>query len=149
MRRREFIKVVVGSAAAWPLAARAQRVDQVRRIGWLTTANEDNVETKPRLAAFIGALQQFGWIDGRNVRIDLRASGGDIAMTRRYATELVALGADVILATGSLPASSMLEATRTVPIVFALVVDPVGAGIVDSLARPGVTLLALCCSNTP
>jgi putative ABC transport system substrate-binding protein len=137
MRRREFIKVVVGSAAAWPLAARAQRVDQVRRIGWLTTANEDNVETKPRLAAFIGALQQFGWIDGRNVRIDLRASGGDIAMTRRYATELVALGADVILATGSLPASSMLEATRTVPIVFALVVDPVGAGIVDSLARPG------------
>jgi ABC-type uncharacterized transport system substrate-binding protein len=137
MRRREFIKVVVGSAAAWPLAARAQRVDQVRRIGWLTTANEDNVETKLRLAAFIGALQQFGWIDGRNVRIDLRASGGDIAMTRRYATELVALGADVILATGSLPASSMLEATRTVPIVFALVVDPVGAGIVDSLARPG------------
>jgi len=137
MRRREFIKVVVGSAAAWPLAARAQRVDQVRRIGWLTTANEDNVETKPRLAAFIGALQQFGWIDGRNVRIDLRASGGDMAMTRRYATELVALGADVILATGSLPASSMLEATRTVPIVFALVVDPVGAGIVDSLARPG------------
>ena len=137
MRRREFIKVVVGSAAAWPLAARAQRVDQVRRIGWLTTANEDNVETKPRLAAFSGALQQFGWIDGRNVRIDLRASGGDIAMTRRYATELVALGADVILATGSLPASSMLEATRTVPIVFALVVDPVGAGIVDSLARPG------------
>ena len=137
MRRREFIKIVAGSAAGWPLAARAQHVDQVRRIGWLTTANEDNVETKPRLAAFVGALQQFGWIEGRNVRIDLRASGGDTAMTRRFATELVALRPDVILATGSLPASSLLEATRTVPIVFAVVVDPVGAGIVDSLARPG------------
>jgi ABC-type uncharacterized transport system substrate-binding protein len=137
MRRREFIKVVARTLAAWPLAARAQHADQVRRIGWLTTANEDNVETKPRLAAFVGALQQFGWIEGRNVRIDLRASGGDIAATRRYATELVALRPDVILATGSLPASLLLEATRTVPIVFAIVVDPVGAGIVDSLARPG------------
>ena len=81
MLRREFITLLGGAAAAWPLAARGQHADQVRRIGWLTTANEDNVETKPRLAAFVGALQQFGWIEGRNVRIDLRASGGDTATT--------------------------------------------------------------------
>jgi ABC-type uncharacterized transport system substrate-binding protein len=136
MRRREFI-TFAGGAAAWPLVARAQQPDQVRRIGFLTTANKDNVEIKERLAAFAGALQHLGWVEGRNVRIDLRASGGDTEMTRRYATELVALGPDVILATGSLPASSLLDASRTVPIVFNIVVDPVGAGIVDNLARPG------------
>jgi len=134
MRRREFM-TFAGGAAAWPLMARAQNVDRVRRIGALTTANRNDVEIKERLAAFMHELQQLGWTD-RNVRLDLRASGGDTATTRRYAAELVALRPDVILATGSLPATSLLEATRTVPIVFTVVVDPVGAGIVDSLARP-------------
>jgi len=136
MKRREFF-TFAGAAAAWPVVARAQHADQMRRIGFLTTANRDNVEIKERLAVFADALRQLGWIEGRNVRIELRASAGDIATTRRYATELVALKPDVLLATGSLPASSLLEATRTVPIVFNLMVDPVGAGIVDSLARPG------------
>jgi len=136
MRRREFITFATG-AAAWPLLARAQQTDQMRRIGYLTGGNRDNAEIKERLSAFTGELQNLGWTEGRNVRIDVRASGGDAATTRQFAKELVALKPDVILVTGSLPAASMLETTRTVPIVFALVADPVGAGIVDSLARPG------------
>jgi ABC-type uncharacterized transport system substrate-binding protein len=134
MRRREFM-TFAGGAVAWPLTARAQHGDQVRRIGALTTANRDDIEIKQRLAAFMHELQQLGWTD-RDLRLDLRASGGDTATTRRYATELVALKPDVILATGSLPVTLLLEATHTIPIVFALVVDPVGAGIVDSIARP-------------
>ena len=136
MKRREFITFASG-AAAWPLLARAQHADQVRRIGYLTGGNRDNAEIKERLSVFAGELQNLGWTEGRNVRIDLRAGGGDAATTRKFATELVALKPDVILVTGSLPAASLLEITRTVPIVFALVADPVGAGIVDSLARPG------------
>jgi len=115
MRRREFI-TFMGVAAAWPLIARAQQADQVRRIGALTISDRENPEIKARLAAFVHELQRLGWTEGRNLQIDLRATGGDTAKTRRSATELV---------------------TRTVPIVFTLVVDPVGAGIVDSLARPG------------
>jgi ABC-type uncharacterized transport system substrate-binding protein len=136
MRRREFI-TFMGVAAAWPLIARAQQADQVRRIGVLTISDRENPEIKARLAAFVHELQRLGWTEGRNLRIDLRASAGDTATTRRSATELVALRPDVILSSGSLPVASLLEATRTVPIVFTLVVDPVGAGIVDSLARPG------------
>jgi ABC-type uncharacterized transport system substrate-binding protein len=136
MRRREFI-TFMGVAAAWPLIARAQQADQVRRIGALTISDRENPEIKARLAAFVHELQRLGWTEGRNLQIDLRATGGDTAKTRRSATELVALRPDVILASGSLPVASLLEATRTVPIVFTLVVDPVGAGIVDSLARPG------------
>jgi putative ABC transport system substrate-binding protein len=137
MRRREFITLVGGAAVAWPIAARAQHADQVRRIGFLTGSNRENVENKERLSVFANELQRLGWTEGRNVRIDVRAGGGDIATTRRYATELVSLKPDVILATGSPPAALLLEVSRSVPIVFTTVIDPVGAGIVDSLARPG------------
>jgi putative ABC transport system substrate-binding protein len=135
MRRREFI-FTVGGAAAWPLAARAQQAEQVRRIGALTTANRDDAEVKLRMDAFFRELDRLGWSEGRNVRVDLRESAGDIATTRRFAAELVALKPDVILGMGSLPVASLLEATRTVPIVFTLVADPVGAGVVKTLARP-------------
>jgi putative ABC transport system substrate-binding protein len=135
MRRREFITLLSG-AAAWPLGARAQQAEQVRRIGALTTANRDDREVKLRMDAFFRELDRLGWSEGRNVRVDLRESAGDIATTRRFAAELVALKPDVILGMGSLPVASLLEATRTVPIVFTLVADPVGAGVVKTLARP-------------
>jgi putative tryptophan/tyrosine transport system substrate-binding protein len=136
MQRREFITLLGGTAAAWPLAGHAQQADQVRRIGVLTVATRDDLEIKARLAAFLHELQRLGWTEGRNVRIDLRGSAGDPVASRQQATELVALKPDVILAMGSLPVTSLLEATRTVPIVFTVVADPVGAGFVDSLARP-------------
>jgi putative ABC transport system substrate-binding protein len=136
MRRREFI-AFAGGAVAWPLIARGQPADQIRRIGVLTTAEGDNSVFKTRLAAFVRALQRLDWAEGRNIRIDVRTSGGDIATTRRYTTELVALRPDVIVASGSQPVMLLLEATHTVPIVFNTVVDPVGAGIVGNLSRPG------------
>jgi putative ABC transport system substrate-binding protein len=135
MRRREFI-TVLGGAAAWPLAARAQQPGQVRRIGVLMYWPADDEEGQVRLAAFTEALKQLGWIDGENLRIDARwAKADDI---RRHAAELVALAPDVLVAaTGTATTAPLLEATRTVPIVFASVIDPVGAGFVASLARPG------------
>jgi putative ABC transport system substrate-binding protein len=137
MRRREFITLLGGAAAAWPLAARAQ-ADRMRRVGVLvsgTTANDP--ELPDRIAAFLRGMQQLGWTDGRNIRIEIREGGGDADRIRSYATELVALACDVILATGSGSVGPLLQATRTVPIVFVIVPDPVGAGYVDSLARPG------------
>src|SRR5262249_6854489 len=136
MRRREF-STLFGAAATWPLAARAQQADRVRLIGVLAAAGKDNSEIKARMAAFLRELQRLGWTEGRNVRIDLRASAGDAAAARRVAAELVALKPDVILAMGSQAVTSLHEATRTVPIVFTVVADPMGAGVVDSLARPG------------
>jgi putative ABC transport system substrate-binding protein len=136
MRRREFISLL-GSAAAWPLAARAQQPERVRRIGVLMAYAEDNPDGKPRLAAFAQRLQELGWTDGRNIRVEYRWSGGDAERTRRYAAELVALAPDIILAGNTSTVGPLQQATRTVPIVFAGVVDPVGAGFVDSLARPG------------
>ena len=136
MKRREFI-TVLGGAAAWPVAARAQQSEQVRRVGWLIGQAADDADGKARLAAFVQGLQQLGWTDGRNVRIDTRWGGGDADRMRRYAAELVALAPDVILAGGTAAVGILLQATRTVPIVFASVADPVGAGYVDSVARPG------------
>jgi putative tryptophan/tyrosine transport system substrate-binding protein len=133
MRRREFIKLL-GGVATWPLAARAERA---RLIGVLTGTDKDNSEIKRRMAAFLSELQHLGWSEGGNVRIDLRASAGDVVASRRIAAELVALKPDVILAMGSQSVASLQEVTRTVPIVFTTVADPVGAGFVDSLARPG------------
>jgi putative tryptophan/tyrosine transport system substrate-binding protein len=136
MRRREFITLIGGAAAAWPLAARAQQTERVRRIGVLTgIANEP--DTQARHAAFLQELRQLGWTEGRNVRIDARWAAGNAADTGKYAAELVALAPDVILAIGSGTVAALLQATRTVPIVFAIVPDPVGAGYVDSLSRPG------------
>jgi putative ABC transport system substrate-binding protein len=136
MRRREFILLVGGAAATWPLAARAQEPSGVRRIGVLMNISDDP-EGKARLAAFRQSLEQLGWIDGRNVRIDTKWADGDVERIRRLATEMVAQSPDVILATGSAAAAPLLQATRTVPIVFVNTPDPVGAGYVKSLARPG------------
>jgi putative tryptophan/tyrosine transport system substrate-binding protein len=135
VKRREFI-TLLGGAAAWPLAARAQQAGGMRRIGVLMYWSADDAEGHARHAAFTQALKQLGWSDGRNLRIDSRwATAADI---RRHATELVALAPDVLVAaTGTATTASLLEATRTVPIVFVTVIDPVGAGFVASLARPG------------
>jgi ABC-type uncharacterized transport system substrate-binding protein len=136
VRRREFI-TLLGGAAAWPLAARAQQRERMRRIGVLMTTAADDPEGQARLVAFLQGLQEFGWSAGRNVRIDIRWSAGNADDTRKYAAELVALPPDIILASTTPAVAAVLQATRTVPIVFAAVADPVGAGFVDSLARPG------------
>jgi putative ABC transport system substrate-binding protein len=136
MRRREFITALGGALAAWPLAARAQQPENVRRIGVLSGAARDNPDLQARLAAFQQVLQQLDWTDGRNVRIDYRWGAGSADNTRKYAVELVALAPDVILATGP-TVEQVLQATRTVPIVFVVTADPVGSGFVDSLSRPG------------
>jgi putative tryptophan/tyrosine transport system substrate-binding protein len=137
MRRREFI-ALIGGAAAWPLPLSAeQSVARIRRIGVLIGQESDDPESKARVAVFLQELQQLGWTDGRNVRIDVRWSGGNAADTRKYAAELVGLAPDVILAPGNATAGPLQLTTRAVPIVFVHVPDPVGAGLVDSLARPG------------
>jgi putative tryptophan/tyrosine transport system substrate-binding protein len=137
MRRREFITLLSGAAAAWPLAARAQQGERVRRIGVLMNLAADDPEGQGRLAAFLQGLQQLGWTAGRNLQIDTRWVAGNADHIRKHAAELVALAPDVILSTGTAVAGPLLQATRTVPIVFVQVVDPVGAGFVASLARPG------------
>jgi putative ABC transport system substrate-binding protein len=138
MKRREFIALVGGAAAAWPLAARAQQPGaRMRRIGVLMSYAADDRAGQARLLAFAQELAQSGWIDGRNVRIDVRWGAVDPERIRSYAAELVALAPDVIVATGSAIVGSLLQATRTVPIVFVQVAEPVGAGFVETLARPG------------
>jgi putative tryptophan/tyrosine transport system substrate-binding protein len=138
VKRRTFITILGGAAAAWPLAARAQQADRVRRIGALIGApSADNPDAQANIRAFLQVLQQLGWTDGRNVRIDIRWGAGNADDIRKYAAELAALAPDVIFASGTASVGPMLQATRTVPIVFANVADPVGAGFVDSLARPG------------
>jgi len=136
MKRREFI-TLLGGAAAWPLTAHAQQREQVKRIGVLVPYTADDAEAQARVGAFLQELQQSGWIIGRNVRIDIRWAGGKRDDIRRHAAELVALMPEVILAQGGSTLGPLLQATRTVPIVFPAIVDPVGAGFVDSLARPG------------
>jgi putative ABC transport system substrate-binding protein len=137
MRRREFIRIIAGSAAVLPLATFAQQPERMRRIGVLMPSAADNAEYQTRMAAFLQELQRLGWSDGRNVRIDSRWAAGDANLIRKYAAELIALAPDVILAPGSTSVGPLLQATRTVPIVFTTLLDPVGAGFVDSLARPG------------
>ena len=137
MRRREFIALFGGVAVAWPLLARAQQPDRMRRIGVLVNFAEDDLEAQAQNSAFLQGLQQLGWTDGRNVRIDTRWTAGNPARARKYATELVALEPDVVLAEGTTVLGLLLEATRRVPIEFVQVTDPVGGGFVASLARPG------------
>jgi len=139
MRRREFIGLVGGTAVGWPFIAFAQQSERVWRIGVLSGVgpDADDLDLQARIGAFEDGLKQLGWINGQNVRIDIRAGAGDADRIRSYADELVALAPDVILATGAAVIPPLLKATRTVPIVFNNVVDPVGAGFVDSLARPG------------
>ena len=137
MRRRDFI-TLLGGAATWPLAARAQQGERMRRIGVLAGgAIESAADTQERNAAFAQTLQQLGWTNGDNVRIDYRYGLGNAANVRKYAAELVSLAPDVILASGASVLAPLLQATRTLPIVFVAVVDPVGAGFVESMAQPG------------
>ena len=136
MKRRQFI-TLIGSAATWPLAARAQQRERMRRIGVLFPLSSDDSESQRRMNVFVQSLQQYGWTDGGNVQIDVRWGAGDSERTRRYAAELVALGPDVILASTVTSTVPLLQATRTVPIVFAQVTDAVGAGFVQSMSRPG------------
>ena len=146
MKRREFI-TVLGSAAAWPLAARAQQPERMRRIGVLMSLASEDPEGQARLAGFVQGLQEAGWNDGRNLHIDTRWGAGDADRHRRYAAELVGLRPDVILASGGAVVGPLLQATRTVPIVFTQTPDPVGAGFVESRSRAAM-LPALPCLNT-
>jgi putative ABC transport system substrate-binding protein len=136
VNRREFITLLGGVAAAWPLTAHAQQRERMRHIGVLMTTAAGDPEGQARIAAFLQGLQQWGWTVGGNVRMDIRFAA-DNAATRKQANDLASLAPDVILANSSVAVGSLLQATRTVPIVFAIVADPVGAGFVDSLARPG------------
>jgi ABC-type uncharacterized transport system substrate-binding protein len=136
MKRREFLKLVGGTVIAWPLAARAQQPERMRRIGVLMNLAADDPESQARNAAFLQTLQQLGWTDGRNVRIDIRWAAADANRFRRYAAELVALAPNVILVSSNQGVAALQQETRNVPIVFVLVVDPVGSGYVASLAQP-------------
>jgi len=137
MKRREFIKVIAGSIAAWPLAARAQQGERMRRIGVLMPTGEDDAEGRARAVAFVDGLREAGLTEGRNVKLDYRWGGTNVEHLRTLASELVALKPDVLLAGSSPPLAALRRATTTIPIVFVLVSDPVGQGFVESLARPG------------
>ncbi len=138
MKRRDFLGVVGGAAAAWPIAVRAQERERVRRVGVLGGIGEDDAEGQARQAALRQALRQLGWTEGRNIRLDYRTrSGGNVETVRRNAAELIALDPDVIVVTGDLNLEALQQATRTIPVVFVSLIDPVGAGYVESLARPG------------
>jgi len=137
MKRREFITLLGGAAMAWPLAARAQQVERVRRVGVLSNLAADDPEAQARNTAFLQALAQLGWTNGQNVRIDLRWASGDPGRFHKYADELLALAPDVVLGAAAPSIVALQRATRTVPIVFVGVGDPVAAGFVESLARPG------------
>jgi putative tryptophan/tyrosine transport system substrate-binding protein len=137
IERRQFIFALGGAAVVWPLAAHAQQTERMRRIGVLMNLTADDAEGQGRLAAFLQGLQEAGWSVGRNVRVDLRWGAGDRELYRSYVAELVALAPDVILAAGALAVLTLQRASRTIPIVFVNVIDPVGAGFIDSLSRPG------------
>ena len=137
MRRRQFITLLGSAVAAWPFAAQAQSADRMRRIGVLSGLTLDDSESKSRIAAFVGELQRLGWSEGRNIRLDLLSGGANPAERRKNAAELVARAPDIILAIGSISVEHLLDVTQTVPIVFAIVADPVGGGYVGSLAQPG------------
>jgi putative tryptophan/tyrosine transport system substrate-binding protein len=136
MKRREFIALLGGGAAAWPLAARAQQPERVRRIGFLHDYNELDPEGRVQVAAFREALQKLGWTDGRNVLIEYRSGAADNELLRKYATEIVAHQPDAILTSGATITAALQRASRSIPIVFVNVTDPVGAGLVATLARP-------------
>jgi putative ABC transport system substrate-binding protein len=137
MQRREFITLLGGMAATWPFAARAQQGEPMRRVGVLMDLAESDPEGQARIWAFLQGMQQSGWTNGRNVRIDIRWGAGDAERIRKHAVELVALPSDVILASTSVGVDALQRATSTVPVVFVQVVDPVGGDYVESLSRPG------------
>ena len=137
MKRREFITLLGGAAASWPLAARAQQPERMRRIGVLMGFGESDRQGRAFVAAFRDELQKLGWVEGRNIRIDIRWAAGDTALMQRFAKELVALQPDLILSHLTPTTTALLQQTRIIPIVFALVADPIGSGFVASFARPG------------
>ena len=137
MRRREFITLLGGAAATWPVAGRAQQPERVRRVGVLMSLAADDKEGQARLTAFLQGLQELGWLEGRNIQIDRRWAAGDVARTQQYAAELVALHPEVVLAVGASTIKPLQQVTRTTPLIFLQVTDPVGAGLVAGLARPG------------
>ena len=137
MRRREFLKILGGATAAWPFMARAQQTERVRRVGVLMPFAVNDTEAEARNVVFVQSLRQLGWTVGRDLQIDYRWPGGDAAPIRRDAAELIALAPDVLLAVGSSTTGPLQQATHTIPIVFVNLADPVGAGFVQSLARPG------------
>jgi len=137
MRRREFITFLSGAAVAWPLSAPAQQAERIRRIGVLIPATADDADYQARAGAFLQGLQQLGWVVGQNVRIETRWANGTASLIRKNATDLFALAPDAVVVSGNDSMGALLHATRTVPIVFAQVADPVGSGFVKTMARPG------------
>src|SRR5216117_3632269 len=137
MRRRELLATLCGAAAAWPLAARAQQPDVVRRIGVLMWSAESDQEGQVRVAAFREELQRLGWTEGRNIRIDYRWAALDAESMQRFAKELIALQPDLILSQGTAATAALLQQTRNMPVIFPNIADPVGSGFVASLPRPG------------
>ena len=137
MKRRDFITLMGGTAVAWPLAARAQQREPMRRIGVLMSLAADDLDAPPRVSAFAQGLQERSWTVGGNVRIDYRWGAGDLDLFRKYATELVALKPDVVVASAASIVAALQQASRTVPIVFVSTIDPIGSGLVASLAKPG------------
>src|SRR4029434_7354807 len=137
MRRREVITILGGAAAMWPLTARAQQREPLRRVAVLESIPADTPGVQARYTAFLEAFKQLGWTDGRNVQIVVRWGGGNEAKTRKYAEELVALAPDVLVAGSGTATEVLLKVTRTIPIVFVIVPDPVGSGFVERLSRPG------------
>jgi putative tryptophan/tyrosine transport system substrate-binding protein len=137
MQRRQFLTLLGGAVATSPLAARAQDAARTRRIGMLVGVGSDTPDAQLRYAVFLEKLQQLGWTNGQNVRVEIRWSGGDAKLMRQYAAELIALTPDIMVTTGSLSTETVVRSTTSVPIVFAIVLDPVGGGLVKSLSRPG------------
>src|SRR5215211_2819394 len=137
MRRREFILLLGGSVAGWPLVVGAEQPERMRRIGVLMASAADDSDSQARIAGLLQGLQQLGWVDGRNVRIDIRWATTNPDEIRKHAAELVATAPEVLVAAGTVTVAPLLQVSRTQPIVFAVVIDPVGAGFVASLARPG------------
>ena len=147
MQRRAFITLLGGAATVWPLMARAQQAERVQRIGVLSGSAADDPDNNVRIAAFVQALQQLGWTDGHNVRIDFRFAAGNAENYRKYAAELAALAPDAILTPGG-SFAPMLQATRTAPIVFAFAIDPVGSGFVELYRGRAATQPGFYCSNS-
>jgi ABC-type uncharacterized transport system substrate-binding protein len=149
MRRRDFIKAIIGSTAAWPLVARAQQGDRVRRLAVLMSVEESDPEGKAQLSGFTQTLAQLGWMEGRNLRMEVRwGGGGDVNRARNFAKELVALKPDVMLAQGTPVTAALKRETQTIPIVFVVVTDPVGDGFVAGLARPGGNITGFLTSES-
>jgi putative tryptophan/tyrosine transport system substrate-binding protein len=149
MRRRQFITLVGGASAVWPLVARAQQPERLRRVGALIGFSENDAFTRRTVSVFAQALERFGWVEGKNIRVDYRFAAGDPTLFKTYAAELVGLMPEVILAGASPAVAALREQTRTIPIVFVLVADPVGLGFVQSYARPGGSITGFSAFDAP